>query len=1162
MTRWFWIAIACIACDDGGPGADPMPDGPVAPVSDAGPDGGDGSIADVGVDGGAGDGAVTDGGVDAMRACPPSPAVEGARSLEHLTVTAEVPVGGGAATGAFLVEDLDGAPDGAPEFVVARGGRLEAFNAAGDALWNTPVLAINTLRAVADVDGDGRREVLATGGAGAWWFDALTGAELWRLDPAPFRPDDAPIAGVLGVRLVDLDADDLPDLYLTDVGCSGGGNGYGVAYSFAAGFDAPTRLGVVAEPRVGGRCARWHSLADVDGDGRPEVIRPDAQGIDAMAISGERVLCGPIPDTAGDTRLPHLPLQRPDGPAWAVFDRGRVLRLEARLGQGVCPDGRGTLQVAWQQALGDRVRPEGAAALDLDGSGRDALLTSVRADDRWRIVLIVDDEVRPVLDDALLEGVIPGDPPQLLVRQSPAAEPERFGALMLMAWGEPLTPIWPQPVVAAPVRLPVTAADRTDEFGALAVLAGAGPVVLVADPARQAAIQLRVIVDGRFVNRPLIGEPGGIRPVCGAEGCRADALAYSTAEGRIAVVDPVLALIGDAERPAVRAPTGLPLLDNVPGVGLVATTADRLAGLTPGAAEPLRWSVAVGRGRRPDPLGVGPDLLVIRDHATSPTTWLAVDGDGAPRWRHSLDPANYRALAGGLVAPAEALVYRYDFVEDMADWPPAEACADRTDPDIRAPLADCPDRPTTARMITALDAETGACRWRVTLRPTRCGSPTNQNVSRVDDTLFVTSTNELIALDAATGEETARASLGFVGVAGRGGGKVIRVDDALIRFGGNGPVDVHGPDLQLRWRADEQGIRGQSWLFRPALPVDDAVWISPAPRAPLHSYPLASMGEAVLPTRTLAFSDGVLVDPAAQGADVRSMQAIDRVTPDTDGVLLTTDERWLYALDRAGALAWSRAFDAAIGPPIVADLDADGLREMAIPVGDGRVLLADAGGPAPPEAVWDLPCPAAISCDPDRDIDTTERTDRLCAEWLPREGVDSYEVRVQDANGAILRDWFGVGPNTTAVAQGLALVPGARYFVQVRSRNASGIGAPATSDGVQVVDDPPPQVEISAMPAAIGPAEFSRIQVRAVDEELLAGWAMIVRTLDGELIQRLGAGPLAQPEFETARDWLADDRAKNPVPPATYEVIATFEDRAGNIGSATARVTVCDGPCP
>lgn len=1155
-------------CDDGA-SADPRPDGAIDAATDGGADAGSDAGGDAGHDLGddaapPGDGGAADRGPDATPPCPASPAEEGVQGLASLPIVRSIPLGSGAASGAFLVEDLDGAPDGAAEVVVARGGRLEAYDAAGRALWNTGLRALDTLWAVADVDGDGRREVLATGGTGAWWFDALTGAELWRLPAAPFRPDDPPIVGVLAAHLTDLDADDLPDLYLTDTGCSGGGTGFGVAFGFRDGFATPNRLGVVAEPRVGGRCARWHSVSDVDGDGRPEVLRPDAIGIQAMdPRNGQRVLCGEIPGVVGDTRLPHLPLKAADGPRWAVFDRGRLIRLAARLDPALCPGGRGALLVEATLDLGDAVRPEGSAAIDLDGDGVDELLTSVRLGSTWQVVAIAGDAVQVLRADALLEGVLGGDPPRLLVREQPAEAPARFDALMLYAHGPALEPLWPQAIVGAPHRLPNTRADRTAEFGELAQLAGR-PLVLVADPERRAATALRLVADGRFVNRPLLGEPGGLRPVCGAAGCRQDRLAFSTADGCIGVLDPTLALAdAEGDRPAVCAPTGLAQLDAVPGIGLMATTVDRLVRLDPAGDEPIAWSIGVGRGRRTDALGYAADLLVIRAHARSPTTWLALGSDGAIRWQHALDPSAFRVLAGGLTAPDVGLVYRFDFVEDMAAWPPEPPCADRADPEIRAPLLDCPDQPTTARMVTALDATTGQCRWRVTLRPTRCGSPTNQNISRIDDRLFVTSTNELVVLSTADGAELGRTSLGFVGVAGRGGGQVIRADDALIRFGGNGPVDVHALDLRLRWRADAQDIRGQSWLFRPALAVGDAVWISPAAQAPIQRYALDATGEDALPIGETPLADGAILEAGALGADVRSLQLVSALDGERGGVAITTDEPWLYALAPDGGLLWSRAFPAAIGSPVIADLDGDGAREMAIPVGDGRVLIADGSDVAPPAVVWDLPCPATRSCDPDRDIDETDRTDRLCAEWLPREGVMSYEVRAVDVNGAVLRDWFAVGPNTTAAVQGLALVPGARYRIEVRSRSPRGPSAPATSDGVQVVDDPPPQVELTALPDALGPGQLSRITVRARDDEQLAGWAMIVRTAEtGALVQRLGAGPLAQPEFEATRDWLGDDRAKNPVPPGAYEIVATFEDRAGNVGSATAVITVCAGACP
>lgn len=1172
--------LTCPACDDGAtidPGDDGVmdagPDGaadarldagdsaPPDAALDAGPDLGLDLGLDLGIDATAdmGDGAVID-----LGPCPASPPVDPAAGLAQLPVVGALNIGGPAATGAFLVEDLDGAPDGAPEYIVARGGRLEAFGARGNALWSTAIRGITTLRAVSDVDGDGRREVLATGGPGAWWFDALTGAEVWRMPAAPFGGDFAPIVAVLDARIVDLNADDLPDLYVTDSGCSAGGDGRGVAYSFANGFENVERLGVVGEPRVGARCARWQTLRDADGDGRPEVIRPDAIGIDAMSPRGDgRLLCGPIPDVAGDTQLPHLPLADPDRAAWAVFDRHRVMRLEARPGEGECPDGQGTLAVAWTVAPGELVRPEGSVVIDQDGDGVDELITSVRdADGQWSIIAIRAGQARTVLEDALLEGLVGED--ALLVRRQPRPEPARFGSMMLMqlAGAGPLIPLWDAPVDdAGPIRMPVRRADRTAEFSTLAQFASGGRVrvaLSVADATGLIQGSLRTVdLFGAASDRPFVGAPGGFRRVCDGPTCAPDRIAYTTNSGGIQLVDGAL----NGDDALVRAPTGLAQLTPVDGLGIIALTGDTLGLLDPSSAQtPYRWSTFVGGGRRYDPVGVGDDLIVVRDHVGSSTAWRALDFNGELLWQHQLDPNGYRLQAGGDIAGD--LVLRLDRVTDIAAWPPPEPCdISRDDPDLRVPLAGCPQAAINARSVIALNARTGTCAWRVALRPARCGSPTNQNISVVGDSVFVTSTNEIVELDASSGAELNRADLGYLGVAGRGGGVFFEATDgALVRYAGNGPVDVFEADLTLRWRAAEQGIRNQSWLLRSAAQVGEQIWVSPAPRLPIKRYALDANGEETLPAAEFGVQDGALVE--GEGDNIRSIVPTPAITPDADGVLITADDGWLYAVDPGGQLAWSRQFTASIGAPSLVDFDADGAREMAIPLSDGRVLLADAVAGAPPAAIWDLPCPAVRSCDPDRDIDTTENTTSLCAEWLPREGSTAYEVQIVDANGAILRDWTDVGEATTARIDGLSLVPGATYFVRVRSVTADGPGTGGPSDGVRVINDPPPQVELGVNPAAIGPGELSRITVRAMDDDLLAGWALSILTQDGALVQRLANGPLAQAEFEETRDWLGDDRVKDAVAPGLYIARATFEDRAGNVGTAEATIEVCNGACP
>ncbi|MEZ4473770.1 MAG: hypothetical protein R3F60_23865 [bacterium] len=113
-----------------------------------------------------------------------------------------------------------------------------------------------------------------------------------------------------------------------------------------------------------------------------------------------------------------------------------------------------------------------------------------------------------------------------------------------------------------------------------------------------------------------------------------------------------------------------------------------------------------------------------------------------------------------------------------------------------------------------------------------------------------------------------------------------------------------------------------------------------------------------------------------------------------------------------------------------------------------------------------------------------------------------------------------------------------------------------------VINDAPPTVEISADPARLAAGGRVSVSLEAHDDDLLAGWALVITTADGALVQRLAGGPLATADFLTARDWNTDDRLKAPVPPGRYRIEASVIDRGRNAAQAIADVEICDGPCP
>jgi MYXO-CTERM domain-containing protein len=93
------------------------------------------------------------------------------------------------------------------------------------------------------------------------------------------------------------------------------------------------------------------------------------------------------------------------------------------------------------------------------------------------------------------------------------------------------------------------------------------------------------------------------------------------------------------------------------------------------------------------------------------------------------------------------------------------------------------------------------------------------------------------------------------------------------------------------------------------------------------------------------------------------------------------------------------------------------------------------------------------------DVDQVRALDRMAAVWQAVPGADGYQVAVVDADtGRILSApaWQDVGAATSAEITGLALVPGQRYVFAVRALAGGAASPDAMSDGVLAGDAAPP----------------------------------------------------------------------------------------------------------
>lgn len=241
----------------------------------------------------------------------------------------------------------------------------------------------------------------------------------------------------------------------------------------------------------------------------------------------------------------------------------------------------------------------------------------------------------------------------------------------------------------------------------------------------------------------------------------------------------------------------------------------------------------------------------------------------------------------------------------------------------------------------------------------------------------------------------------------------------------------------------------------------------------------------------------------------------------------------------------------------VADIDGDGFVEVAVPTGDGYILILDTPDEAIALDVVDSTCPPNAL---NPDIDISDTTDRFCGAWVARGAPqDGYVVELVDAeSGARV-----AGPTPTIDPEiqfdGLNLAVGNRYALRVQGYSGIGSSARATlpfeSDGVSIVDLLiPPEISLTVSPDEIIPgAQESEIHWVISDASPLSSYHFTIMDAFGDIVFEDGSN-LNTTEIDISFSWDGLDSGGQPLPLGVYTVTVEANDFSGLSSVETATI--------
>lgn len=985
----------------------------------------------------------------------------GASSIKQPTGYWSTYTGGSLSASAHVALDVNG--DGTTEIVYVAGGKVLAKLPDDRLVWESPPVEITTLHAVVDLDGDGVLEVVASSPRNVFVLSGATGAILW-------SEPEGEVGNVGGVRLADLDGDKHPEIVIDDCACCGisaTASPPGGIYKFAK-PSSPTKLGT---PLTRGHCgSEAVTVGDFDADGADDVAYGDPTGY--QVVSGKTSTASVSAAVGNSLYYSHCSAANVDakpGDELICFQDvylastssgGRVLAVLGYDAAATPP-----LKTLWKLApvplATGRLVSVGNSVVDLDGDGRLEIVVAWSSDGAKFDTSIYDAKLGTVL------GTITGENLAAIVDLDGDKKPEvlTHGASGLVArrFERGATPaVTSYTTLASDLSVPSQldwsrAARSSAQSVPITIdLAGDGKVVPVLFSSSGKYQATRFSADASSITPvATFTVPAGVsiltNQVFGKVNRDYPQLLLTRNDGYLLVLDSAFAptnalTLGTGEfkttLPGMRvggfvaAPIA-PRLGGTNDAVIVTDSRGVLQRLDASAAwmskgPTVSWEVAGGHApTTAKSLGGAPGLFCGRGANVT-----ALDAAGKTLWEKPMP-------SGGAV-----------FADPLA----ADVNGDGTSDAITAYQT-----AGSVMNVQAFDGKTGAPMWPSPVSEAMSWgfypfSLADWNGDGVDDVFMVL--NTLRAHDGKTGSKLAQ-NTNFLAyftpvlddVDGDGA-----IDVTMSR--GYYPARTYKKDLVTALWTGADDDRPYQHGARAACGARN-VWIQPSSQnrglVRLFTMSGADAGKATALWLAGGKAFGSAADAKTAGVFVGTLGDV-AVKSDLVGggdhpsALVGSSDGFLYAFDPCkSALDWAYDLKFAVGDPILADTNGDGVDEILVGAADGYLRAI---GPRVLDAPTMVNDNDPLGMTPGPDVDTIAVTDRAAGSWNAVAGADGYQVAVLTEGGTYVSqpDWVDVGAVTNAIVKGISLSVGKKYFFAVRAvSKTKGSSLETRSNGVTIL---------------------------------------------------------------------------------------------------------------